>query len=102
MSRVLHIHPDDNVANALSSLNLGEVVDLEGETITVCSSIPMGHKVAIREIPEGQPVIKYGKTIGLALKDIRIGEHVHVENVKDPISNWKAQYALPSEGGNSK
>lgn len=102
MSRVLHIYSDDNVVNALSPLNPGQVVDVEGAQITVRSSIPMGHKMAIENIPKGEPIIKYGQTIGHALRDIQIGEHVHVDNVKDPVSNWKAQYALPGKGGKPK
>jgi len=100
MPRVLRIHPDDNVVNVLSDLNPDEVVDVEGEKIVVRSSIPMGHKMAVKNIHEGKPVIKYGQAIGYAQKDIQIGEHVHVHNVEDPISNWKAQYEILARGGN--
>ena len=45
-------------------------------------SIPLGHKVALRDIKEGATIIKYGHDIGVAVKDIRKGGHVHVQNVK--------------------
>jgi (2R)-sulfolactate sulfo-lyase subunit alpha len=46
------------------------------------SDIPIGHKLAIRPIREGDTIIKYGVDIGRAVKDIGAGEHLHVHNVK--------------------
>ncbi len=41
-----------------------------------------GHKYALRDIAEGENVIKYGMPIGHATCAIKKGEHVHVHNVK--------------------
>ena len=41
-----------------------------------------GHKYALRDIAEGENVVKYGMPIGHATKPISKGEHVHVHNVK--------------------
>jgi (2R)-sulfolactate sulfo-lyase subunit alpha len=46
------------------------------------SNIPIGHKLAIRPIREGDTIIKYGVDIGRAVADIGAGEHLHVHNVK--------------------
>ena len=46
------------------------------------SDIPIGHKLAIRPIAEGDAIIKYGVDIGRAVKPIGAGEHLHVHNVK--------------------
>jgi (2R)-sulfolactate sulfo-lyase subunit alpha len=46
------------------------------------SDIPIGHKLAIRELKSGDTVIKYGVDIGRAIAPIRVGEHLHVHNVK--------------------
>ena len=46
------------------------------------SNIPIGHKLAIRPIREGDAIIKYGVDIGRAVADIGAGEHLHVHNVK--------------------
>ena len=46
------------------------------------SNIPIGHKLAIRPIREGDTIVKYGVDIGRAVKDIGAGEHLHVHNVK--------------------
>ncbi len=44
--------------------------------------IPIGHKVALADIRNGDTVFKYGEDIGRAIAAIRKGEHVHVHNVK--------------------
>ena len=41
-----------------------------------------GHKYALRDIAEGENIIKYGMPFGHATKPIAKGEHVHVHNVK--------------------
>lgn len=77
----------DNVATVFSDIDQDQfidVVDKKGHRAQVkaISSIPYGHKVAIREIRKGQSVTKYGEEIGLAVADIRIGDHVHVHNME--------------------
>ena len=46
------------------------------------SDIPIGHKVAIRDIASGDTIVKYGTDIGRAVAAIGAGEHLHVHNVK--------------------
>ncbi len=45
-----------------------------------------GHKYALRDIREGEDIIKYGNPIGHATCDIKAGEHVHTHNVKTNLS----------------
>jgi (2R)-sulfolactate sulfo-lyase subunit alpha len=44
--------------------------------------VPIGHKIALADIKNGDTVIKYGQDIGKAVADIKKGEHVHVHNLK--------------------
>jgi hypothetical protein len=44
--------------------------------------VPFGHKVALRAIGAGEPVVKYGVAIGVATRPIAEGEHVHVHNCR--------------------
>ena len=44
--------------------------------------IPLGHKIALRDIKEGEKVKEYGEIIGRATKDISKGSHVHVHNIR--------------------
>ena len=46
------------------------------------SDIPIGHKVALKDLAEGDTVIKYGVDIGRVIAPIKAGEHLHVHNVK--------------------
>jgi altronate hydrolase len=75
------IAPEDDVAVALRDLAPGERVDVDAATIELRNSIPRGHKCALRPIPCGAPVRKYGQIIGHATADIETGDHVHTHNV---------------------
>jgi (2R)-sulfolactate sulfo-lyase subunit alpha len=44
--------------------------------------VPIGHKVALRDLKPGETVIKYGQDIGRVVAAVRKGEHVHVHNLK--------------------
>ncbi len=80
MNPVIVITDRDNVATALETLPPGQV--LAGPlAVTVRETIPRGHKVAIRAIPAGENVIKYGSSIGVATMAIPAGTHVHTHNV---------------------
>ncbi|GGB53097.1 D-galactarate dehydratase [Lentibacillus populi] len=80
----LKLDEKDNVAVALETLKAGELLSLQDETkkINVSKTIPYGHKVALAPIPKGKKVIKYGECMGIATKDIAVGDHVHVSNVR--------------------
>lgn len=77
------MNPVDNVAVALIALGPGDVLDILTGTIAVQEGIPIGHKVALRPIPKGTYVVKYGEHIGRTTADIPAGGHVHVQNVYD-------------------
>ena len=74
---LIRINKADNVAVATRQLNLGGIVNLDGQRLTVTSDIAKGHKVALHDIRKGEDIIKYGIAIGKANKDIRTGELVH-------------------------
>jgi (2R)-sulfolactate sulfo-lyase subunit alpha len=44
--------------------------------------IPIGHKVALKDMAPGDTVIKYGIDMGKVVAPIRTGEHAHVHNIK--------------------
>lgn len=60
-----------------------EVRDKKGqsETITVHGDVPYGHKIALRDIAKGEPIMKYGESIGAASHDIKKGDYVHIHNM---------------------
>mgnify|MGYP001767174179 FL=1 len=44
--------------------------------------IPIGHKLALKDMAVGDTVYKYGIDIGKVVAPIRAGEHAHVHNIK--------------------
>ena len=46
------------------------------------NEIKLGHKIALKDLNEGQTIIKYGHDIGKVVTNIKKGDHVHVHNVK--------------------
>ena len=45
-------------------------------------AIPLGHKIALKDIKKGDTVFKYGHDIGLASAAIGQGKHAHIHNMK--------------------
>ena len=86
MNKIVQITPRDMVAVALQPLAANEAVSYGAGEVTPLSDIPMGHKVALRDIKKGEPVIKYGFPIGEATEDIPKGGHVHSHNLHTLLS----------------
>jgi (2R)-sulfolactate sulfo-lyase subunit alpha len=90
---LLHKASDD-VGVAAMDIQTGEevqAVTLEGTrvaTIKAIEDIPLGHKVAMRDMAENHHVLEYGRTIGFAFRAIKFGAHVHVHNIKS--LRWSA------------
>jgi altronate hydrolase len=79
MADYIHLDPKDPVIVALRDLAGDEPVGPFG--LRTAQAVPQGHKVAVREIPAGTPVLKLGQVIGVATAGIRPGEHVHTHNL---------------------
>ncbi len=80
---ILMHEPDDDVGVAVEDLGTGTkvgAITLEGApvgTITLVDNVPLGHKVAMRDIPSGKDVMEYGRVIGVATQPAPKGSHVH-------------------------
>lgn len=51
-------------------------------TLTLTQDVPLGHKVALRDLAADDTVIKYGEDIGRMVSAAAAGGHVHVHNLK--------------------
>jgi len=84
--KAILIDKKDNVATALRQLEKGDsipvVVEDRSVSVILLQDISFGHKFALTDIQQGDAIIKYGEVIGLATKQIRQGEHVHIHNVE--------------------
>lgn len=81
----IKINRGDKVAVALRSLSRGEVLDVEGEKVTLTEDIPQAHKFALCDIGKDEPVTKYGARIGFAKENIRRGSWIHVHNLRTAL-----------------
>ncbi len=77
MNSYIRLHANDNVVIARAQLVGGATL----EECTVKGLIPAGHKVATKEIAQGEPVRRYNQIIGFASRPIHPGEHVHTHNL---------------------
>ena len=60
MTAILKINPADNVVVAIQPQSAGAVIEVDGKQITVLEDVPAGHKIAIKDLAEGENIIKYG------------------------------------------
>ena len=82
-SQALIIDQSDNVATALVDIAPGRHRWATGDgqiDVTVPEPVTAGFKIAIRPIPAGQAVVKYGHTVA-----IPAGTMVHVHNTRSSV-----------------
>jgi (2R)-sulfolactate sulfo-lyase subunit alpha len=85
---VVHDADDDVGVVVVEGIEAGQKVTgwiMDQDRTIECevkSAIPIGHKLAIRDLKEGDAVIKYSVDIGRVVQPVRAGEHLHVHNVK--------------------
>lgn len=79
---LIQIHNTDNVAISRAALPAGALANWNGEMLPLADAVPAMHKVAVRAIGAGEPVLKYGQVIGFATSDIKPGSHVHEHNMQ--------------------
>jgi (2R)-sulfolactate sulfo-lyase subunit alpha len=83
------IHDDaDDVGVAVTDLEASQDVTgvymNSGKTVGLKSrdAIPLGHKIALRDLVEGADVVKYGVRIGRTSTTVQEGDYVHTHNLK--------------------
>jgi len=78
---VIRLHSSDNIAIARVPIAAGATVTVDGVDLVARDHIPAGHKIALKPIPAGEQVIRYGQRIGPAKRAIEVGEHIHTHNL---------------------
>lgn len=87
------IAEEDDVAVALAPLEQGQVLLIDGLSITLRDPIARGHKFALHPIAAGDKVHRYRAPIGVASQPIATGEHVHSHNVRTALAGEVAYAA---------
>lgn len=85
-TKYLKINPADNVAVAILPLKAGETITVDGQDITLNEDIPAGHKFALKDLAEGENVIKYGYPIGHAREARKQGDWMNENNIKTNLA----------------
>ena len=79
-AKVMLLSPTDNVVVATSAVPQGAVLPQDG--LRANHDTPQGHKIAIRPIQQGAPILKFDTVIGYAAEDIAAGDWLHSHNIK--------------------
>lgn len=82
----LKINPADSVVVCLSPKKKGDLITVDGRQIAINQDTPAGHKVLIKDVSEGEDIIKYGYPIGHAMTSMKAGDWVNENNLKTNLS----------------
>ena len=82
MAAFIKINASDNVAVAIHDVEAGAGFDIDGTSVTSLKKIPAGPKMALRDLAEGEDVIKYGFPIGHLLQAVPAGGLIDHTNIK--------------------
>ena len=86
LATYLKINPADSVVVCLQPKKKGETITVDGKTVILNQDTPAGHKVLIKDVQEGEDIIKYGYPIGHAKQDLKAGDWVNENNLKTNLS----------------
>jgi len=86
LATYLRINPADSVVVCLQPKKQGEIITIDGKTVVLNQDTPAGHKVLIKDVREGEDIIKYGYPIGHARQDMKTGDWVNENNLKTNLS----------------
>lgn len=82
----LKINPADSVVVCLSPKKKGDLITVDGRQIAINQDTPAGHKVLIKDVAEGENIIKYGYPIGHAMTALRAGDWINENNLMTNLS----------------
>lgn len=82
------LHENDGAAVALRDIRMGETILIEelSKSIKATEDITKGHKFAVKEIAQGDNVLKFGYSIGIATEHIMEGSWIHTHNLKTGLN----------------
>jgi galactarate dehydratase len=91
-NRYIKINKNDSVAITVNAIPAGTIVM---DDVLANQDIPQGHKLALCNIEEGQPIIRYGVTLGYALHSIKKGDWIneHMLELPTPPALDEMQFA---------
>ena len=85
-TKYLKINPADNVVVAITDLKAGEIISDEGADVVLKEDVPAGHKVTLKNMTEGENVIKYGYPIGHVRQNVEAGKWINENQIQTNLS----------------
>ena len=85
-SSFIKINPADSVVVCLRAMKQGETIEMDGRSIPLLQDTPAGHKILLKDVAEGEDIIKYGYPIGHARTAMKAGSWVNEDNLKTNLS----------------
>lgn len=98
MIDVLQIHPDDNVCVALRPLAAGTPVECAGASFVLEKAVPLGAKLALKAMPAGSKILKFGEPIGSLTAGVEPGAYIHTHNLESDYLHTYDRGELVSNG----
>ena len=89
MNKAITINKEDNVAVALVDLAEKEEVTVNDQQIELANAISLKHKFALQDFEEGDEIIMYGVTVGVAGQPIPKGGAITTENISHKSSDYE-------------
>ncbi len=81
-NKFIIMNSNDNCATSFAEIPVNDTIQISNNlTIVINDKIPFGHKFALKNIKKGELVYKYGEIIGIATKDVNIGDWIHTHNI---------------------
>ncbi|WP_031426200.1 UxaA family hydrolase [Flavimarina sp. Hel_I_48] len=81
-TKLIKVHPEDNVAIALVDLWQGDRISFEGAEVIIINDVRAKHKITLVNLKAGAPIYMYGVLVGKVVVDVDRGGVLTVENVK--------------------
>lgn len=86
----LLLDPTDNVGVALTDLQPGQKVFLDGFELEIQEFISAKHKFALRDFTTGEDILMYGTIVGEATQPIRSGYAITLANIHHKTREYTA------------
>ena len=92
-TKMLKVHPKDNVLVALTNLQKGDLIECANDMICLKDNVKAKHKLVTHDLAIGAEIFMYGVVVGRAKKKILKGEAINTHN----ITHETEEYFVPEK-----
>jgi len=81
MSSWVKLNEQDHVIIALQPYSKGDIINVDGAKLELVDDVPKGHKILLKSVKQGDHILKFGYSIGIAKLDLNPGSWIHTHNM---------------------